>query len=237
MLINKGKNSDHFMNVNIDGYTIKSTPDLKLLGVTLDDKLKFSKHVSDMCKQASKKVSVLVRLRKMIPTEAKLQLYKAAILPNLTYCHTVWHFCKASDTIKLERVQERALRAVYNSKMADYDELLSKAKLPSLVNRCLQDILILMYKVKNLLAPKHICDIFYKQFKNYDLRSSDFPIPRFNTVNYGKHSIRYLGPYIWGKVGKDLRNKTSLCEFKKAVWAINLTDVLDGRCSCYACST
>jgi len=101
-------------------------------------------------------------------TCVQVELYKAAILPNLTYCHTVWHFCKASDTIKLERVQERALRAVYNSKMADYDELLSKAKLPSLVNRRLQDILILMYKVKNLLAPKHICDIFYKQFKNYD---------------------------------------------------------------------
>ena len=46
---------------------------------------------------ASKKVGVLVRLRNMIPREAKLQLYKSAILPNLTYCHIVWHFCKASD--------------------------------------------------------------------------------------------------------------------------------------------
>ena len=63
----------------------------------------------------------------MIATEAKLQLYKAAILPNLTYCHTVWHFCKASDNRKLERVQERALRAVYNRKTAAYDELLRQS--------------------------------------------------------------------------------------------------------------
>ena len=62
---------------------------------------------------ASKKVGVLVRLRNMIPREAKLQLYKSVILPNLTYCHIVWHFCKASDARKLERVQERVLRAVY----------------------------------------------------------------------------------------------------------------------------
>ena len=63
---------------------------------------------------ASKKVGVLVRLRNMIPREAKLQSYKSAILPfiTLTYCHIVWHFCKASDARKLERVQERALRAV-----------------------------------------------------------------------------------------------------------------------------
>ena len=49
MLINRGNNSYQFINVNIDGYTIKSTPDLKLLGVTLDDKLNFSKYVSELC--------------------------------------------------------------------------------------------------------------------------------------------------------------------------------------------
>ena len=94
----------------------------------------------------------------MIPREAKLQLYKPAILPNLTYCHIVWHFCKASDARKLERVQERALRAVYNDRNATYEELLRKGRLSSLENRRLQDILILMYKVK---APEHLCNIFF----------------------------------------------------------------------------
>ena len=94
-----------------------------------------------------------------------------------------------------------------------------------------------MYKVRNSLAPKHTCDIFYKQFKNYNLRSSDFPIPRFNTVKYGKHSIRYLGPYLWGKINKELRSKTNLQAFKKAVRAINVIDMLDGACRCYACSS
>ena len=210
MLMNGKNNNDLSINVNIDGHTIKSTPDLKLLGVTLDGKLKFYIHISEICKLASTKVSVLVQLRKMIPTQAKLQLYKSEILPNLT----VWHFCKASDARKLERVQEWALRAVYDNRTAKYEELLSQAKLPSLVNRCLQDILILMYKVKNSLVPEHVCDIFYKQFKNYILHSSDFPFPRFNTVNNGKHRIRHLGPYLRGKMDKDLCNKTSFREFK-----------------------
>ena len=114
-------------------------------------------------KKASKKVGVLVRLRNMIPREAKLQLYKSAILPNLTYCHIVRHFCKASDARKLERVQERALRAVYNDRNATYEELLEKGRLSSLENRRLQDILILMYKVKNSLAPEHVCNMFFSK--------------------------------------------------------------------------
>ena len=40
---------------------------------------------------------------------------------------TVWHFIRASDQHKLERVQERALRAVYQDKNSDYEELLTKA--------------------------------------------------------------------------------------------------------------
>ena len=65
-----------------------------------------------------------MRLRNLISTKAKLQLYKSAVLPYLTYCHLVWHFCRASDTRKLERLQERGLRAVYKDKPASYTQLL-----------------------------------------------------------------------------------------------------------------
>ena len=73
----------------------------------------------------------------------------------------MWHFCKASDARKLERVQERALCAVYNDRNATYVELLDKGRLSSLENRRLQDILILMYNVKNSLAPEHVCNMFF----------------------------------------------------------------------------
>ena len=83
LLGRKNKNEDSPpINVKIDEQVIKSSPDLKLLGVTLDDELSCSTHISDICKKASKKVGVLVRLRNMIPREAKLQLYKSAILAN-----------------------------------------------------------------------------------------------------------------------------------------------------------
>ena len=36
---------------------------LKILGVTIDNKLTFRKHISDICKKTSQKVSVLTRLR------------------------------------------------------------------------------------------------------------------------------------------------------------------------------
>ena len=107
------------------------------------------------------KVGLILRLRNLIPSRAiKLELYKSSILAHLTYCHTVWHLCKASDKRQLERVQERALRAIFNSKSDSYEELLLKAKLPSLYKRRLQDIIILMHKVKKSISPDYVNIIF-----------------------------------------------------------------------------
>ena len=59
----------------------------------------------------------------LIPTQTKLQLYEAAVLPYLTNCHLIWHFCRASDSRRLERIQERALRAIYCDKPVSYTHL------------------------------------------------------------------------------------------------------------------
>ena len=70
----------------------------------------YSSHIRNICKKSGQRVGVINRLRNLISQNAKLQLFKGAILPHLTYCSTVWNFCRASDSRKLERVQERALR-------------------------------------------------------------------------------------------------------------------------------
>ena len=80
-------------------------------------------------------------------------------MPQLMYCRIVWNFCRSLDNRKLEQIQERVLRAIYNRKSETYDELLKLAKPPTSKNRQLQDIAVLMYKVKNELCPSYIIEI------------------------------------------------------------------------------
>ena len=109
--VNKLK--DYRLKLNINGTDIKAYDSITMLGVDIDNALNFSGHVSNICKKTSQRVGVINMLRNPLPQKAKLQLFKGAILPHLTYCSTVWNFCRASDSRKLERVQERALRAFY----------------------------------------------------------------------------------------------------------------------------
>jgi len=156
---------------------------LRILGVSIDDEITFSDHVSDICKTASKKVGVLARVRNRIPCKTKLQLYLTAILPHLTYCQIVWHFCKKSDRRKLERIKVRALRIIFNNKTNTYEDLLGRAELSSLYNRWLQDIAILMNKDSNGLAPEHIAELFTTANKGYTLRDADYDVRRYTTVS------------------------------------------------------
>ena len=129
-MIIASKHKPSQLTLDINGHLINLTEGLKL-GVTVDKDLYFSEHISAMCKKASRLIGVLMRLRKLVPTEAKLQIYKTAILPQLTYCSLVWHFCKASDRKKLERVNERGLRAVFRNWNLSYNSLLKRANLTS----------------------------------------------------------------------------------------------------------
>ena len=126
-----------------------------------------------------------MRLRNLIPEKIKLQLYRTAILSHLTYCSVVWHFIKASDTRKLERIQERALRTIYahnilpiflkdNHNLRNADFILPR------FNTVTSGKYSVTYLGPKLLAgiPNHVKSVSLKSFQNY-IRNSDLTI-----INY-----------------------------------------------------
>ena len=76
-----------------------------------------------------------MRLRNLVPTVAFQGCNTS--LPS-AYCHLTWHFCRASDEKKLERIQESGLRAVFRDSKSTYEKLLNKVELITLYERRLQ---------------------------------------------------------------------------------------------------
>ena len=78
---------------------------------------------------------------------------------------------------------------------------------------------------------EHVYTSSYEPNSNYNLRQADFSIPRYETVTYGKHSIRYLGPRLWTKLPKSIRDVTTLMSFKSKVRQLNISELLDDGCA------
>ena len=107
MILGHG-DTDRIIDSSVESEHIQQSRSIKILAVNIDEKLNFRLHISEVCNRVSKQVGILNRLKSLIPACAKLQLYKSAIIPHLTYCHLMWHFSRASDWRKLQRLQERA---------------------------------------------------------------------------------------------------------------------------------
>lgn len=98
------------------------------------------------------------------------------------------------------------MRVVFNYSASTYKNLLKKAGLPTMHNRQLHDLMVLMFNVKNYKVHPWIIPT---KESNYNLPASDLVIPIYNTVTYGKHSIRYLGPYLWHKLPGNVQHSAT----------------------------
>ena len=144
---------------------IPITEDLEMLGVTVDDKMKFEKHIGKICRKVSQQIAVLKRMKKILPFETRKCLYLAFIIPHFNYCSETWHFSNKSAIAKLEKVNERALRFVFNEKQRPYSELLNKIGLPSLENQRLAKIVCTVFNaINNEHAPKSIKELISLRF-------------------------------------------------------------------------
>ena len=214
-----GKNTQ-FKNIsfNLNGNIIKTEDEVKLLGVTIDYELKFNSHITNICRKASRQLNVLKRMGKYLNRLGKLTIYHSFILSNFNYCPVIWHFCSEANTKKMEKIQERALKFIYNENHSTYEELLAKSKLPSLKIRRIRTIAIETFKIINKETPQYLHDLVTLENNKYNLRYSNTAhIPTVKTTRYGLNSFRYCASETWNELPDHFRKETSFNQFKSLI--------------------
>ena len=104
----------------LDG-TIERVSSFKLLGVIIDDNLKWNSHVDKICTRASQRLYFLKLLKRSgMPADDQLFYYKTIIRPVIEYASPVWQSgLTISQRNQIEQVQKRALKIISGS--TDYD--------------------------------------------------------------------------------------------------------------------
>ena len=78
--------------IKVDNKTWKKSL-VKLLGVTIDNELKFDKYVAEICAKANRKLSVLLRLSKFLCLDKRRTLFKSFVEAQFKYYPLIWMFC------------------------------------------------------------------------------------------------------------------------------------------------
>ena len=124
-------------------------------------------------------------------------------------------FCGRKNSNKIEKLQERALRFVFNDPNSTYNDLLKRGNFLSLSALRLRFLAIEMYKCRNNMAPSYRCDLFRQNIISYNLRDSDKLIqPDFKTKTFGYRSFTYYGSKIWNSLPTEIKASKTLSTFK-----------------------
>ena len=97
---------------------------VKLLGIIVDNELKFKKHIEDLCKKASNKLHALRRIRGYLTVEKARILANAFIDSQFNYAPLIWMFVGKTLINKICKIHHRTLRVVCNEYNKLYGELL-----------------------------------------------------------------------------------------------------------------
>ena len=133
----------------------------KHLGLLLDKRLVFDRHLEEMILRANKGVGRITRLRRYLPRNSLLTFYKVFIRPHLDFGDVVYDYPgNASFMQKHVSVQYNASLAITGCfRSTSSDKLYSELGLESLADRQVYRRLIAFCKIVNKKAPQYL--IYY----------------------------------------------------------------------------
>ena len=182
-----GSENDDFI---FDGIKLPNSCEEKILGVIIDNELKFDPHSRSMCKKAVQKSGVLNRISSLLDPEQKKIVFKAVIKSHFSYCKLIWMFSSRRSNNLINRIQERSLKTVYNHKSSIVKELLQRNKSVSIHHKNIQTLTKEMFKVvKNIFLfsgkqiqhqkiPRNVTP----KSQNYPIWSRNSFLPRSSTI-------------------------------------------------------
>ena len=129
-----------------------------------------------------------------------------------------WIFCRKRNSVKLEKLQKRALSFIFSDYTSPYRELLKHVHFRSLSALRIRYLAIEMYKCVQGLNPPYLNVPFKSKDTRCNFRDSNrLQQPEFQTVRYGLKSFRYHGLKLWNALPAEVKKSQNLHHFKKNV--------------------
>ena len=189
----------------------------KYLGLEIDTNLDYHLHRQKLIGNVHSKINYLTTIRSFLTTSAALTIYKSTILPLINYCDFVYDQNISYTNQQIQKLQNRALRVVFNQHRIRYDLRLStdtlheRAKISRLIYRRYQHLLIYGHYLCE--TPAHI------DGRNLPTRAHLGLKLRTITVKNNKcyRSIYNRAAEAWNKLDLNVRNIRDRDTFKNTI--------------------
>ncbi len=208
------------LRVAMQGEEIEKVNEFKFLGVVLDSKLKFGKHVKKISKTIKSNLDCFKLIRHQISYKAAQLYMHGMIFSHMSYCVTVWSQTCVTVIKPISSLYNQALKIMdkkpmrwhhchilkqYN--MLSFDDCL-KFSTVKMVFKCLQN-----------LAPDVLCKLVSRQSSGRITRgttSGNCKVERRKT-SFGQSTFSIKGSQMWNTLPTEIKTIQDIKVFTKNV--------------------
>jgi hypothetical protein len=215
------RNNNTEIKVHFAGEELEETQEYKYLGLIMDPTLSWNKHSNKVVKSGVYKLHLMRRLRKIVPKDTMIQIFKTYMMPTIEYGATVWGYTSKTNIKKMNNLINTSARIISNRFDWDISGATLAKQLYFNTFEERRDFLlsVLTYKSLNGIGPSHMEDklTYANQIAIRSTRQSAEGMlyqPRANISMY-KSSYTYMAPQIWNKLDQKLKDAPSVNRFKE----------------------
>ena len=208
VLFDKSKSNHKNGNILIGDEIIQSVECFKFLGILIDEKLSWHKHIEHCRKQIACGVYALNMAKNYLAQSNLRQLYYTLINPHLLYGNILWGSAYKSQLHKLENQQKKAIRSITNSKYNEHTSPLFKS-LNILKVQDMHEIELakLAFMHQNNSLPRPLLNIYNQNYHVHSHKTRQQMDLHMNKIHNDVvfRSFVYKGPRVWSKLPNEIK--------------------------------
>lgn len=212
MIIEQNKQKRDFLHSNIqikiNNINIPLKTEIKNLGLTIDNSIKFTSHIDNKIKAAYMRLKNIYHLKNSLPQEVKYYLCETLILSLFDYGDVVYADAILSQyKKKIQKVQNACMRFSFGIPYRDHiTPYLSANKILNMENRRRFHMYLFIYRLIHSRKPDYLISPLTPfehdhQTRNFHL----FRAPRHHSANY-ENSFTFVASSMWNGTSQAVKN-------------------------------
>ena len=202
--INKPIPND-FSEITIEFMTIKRVNSFKYLGITLDETLNWSEHVSILCESLLKYFGIFNHIKYRVTPKMARQIYYAFIYSRIQYGIEVYSSCSETHINRLQVIQYKLLKLILKLDRLTATNILHK-EINLLKVTHIGESSVLGFVNKVLCG--HCPEIFLSYYKikrnAYDVRTKGQLVMPQTRIQFGDRAVKVKGCLLWNRISKNM---------------------------------
>ena len=210
----KHQRSPLHLNLSKGNQDIEQVRAHRLLGVIIDEKFTFHRHVNSVIKKVSRNLYLMSKLWHYVPTEALLSFFYAHCLSHINYASTIWCNTDNDHINKLNRLHKRAVKLIYRAPNISTMDKYKHLNILTLNNQFLFNACTIVFKQCHALVPVYLQELLPRQ----NARTLDFAKPPSTSrLNITQAGFVFSSVSAWNSLPLNCKSCSKVGSFKQSL--------------------